>query len=99
MSFDEAYEKVSKSRKVNPNDGFVSQLRCFEKMDFTYNPSSEAYKEFQSQYGKCSYLSTKFLSLQLIWEPKFMCIPPFYRLIFRVDYAGMWFVFLIRTFH
>ncbi|KAL5107998.1 Dual specificity protein phosphatase 12 [Taenia crassiceps] len=50
MSFDEAYKKVLKSRRVSPNEGFISQLKCFEKMDFTYDPSSEAYKEFQSQY-------------------------------------------------
>ncbi|KAL5966589.1 Dual specificity protein phosphatase 12 [Taenia solium] len=50
MSFDDAYKKLLKLRKVNPNDGFIIQLKCFEKMDFTYDPSSEAYKEFQSQY-------------------------------------------------
>ncbi|CDS37796.1 dual specificity protein phosphatase 12 [Echinococcus multilocularis] len=66
MPFGEAYENVLRSRRVSPNDGFVSQLKCFEKMNFTYDPSSEAYKEFQSQYGNCGLLFTrKFFSAYL----------------------------------
>ncbi|XP_071152429.1 dual specificity protein phosphatase 12-like isoform X2 [Mytilus edulis] len=48
MSFDDALKLVQQKRKyANPNDGFIKQLKLYEKMKCRLDPSDEEYRVYR----------------------------------------------------
>lgn len=50
MPFDQAYEVVHKARPfIEPNSGFIRQLRLYEEMKYDVDKEDARYKQFRKE--------------------------------------------------
>lgn len=88
MSYDEAYERVMKCRTINPNVGFVYQLKCFERMKFTFDPSSDDFKAYLSQFSMFIF-HLICLFLKVFHTPDLFPILEHHLVILRAVFVGI----------